>query len=110
MEDDNADRVTTIIVMEEARDKGGRPKGTTMKRKRTTNLAVIAATNEIASLYAHKMREEKMKTETGYAKQRVSKNMLIELIKEIKKEQHPLEHHHQAKHHKKENLARKYLL
>jgi hypothetical protein len=85
MEDDNADGVAALIVMEEARDRGGRPKGTTMKRKRTTNLAVIAATNEIASLYAHKMREEKMKTETGYAKQRVSKNMLVKLIDEIKK-------------------------
>ena len=43
--------------MEEARNKGGRPQGTTLKRKRTTNLAVIAATNEIASLYANEMHE-----------------------------------------------------
>ena len=68
MEADNTDRVTAIIIMEEARNKGGCPQGTTVKRKCTTNLAVVAATNEITSLYVHKMHKEKMKTETGYAK------------------------------------------
>ena len=102
IEDDNADGVTALRIMEEAWNTGGRPHGTTIKRKRTTNLAVVAATNKIASLYAHKMRE---------AKQRVSKNILINLIKRHKKEeQHPRKHHHQAKHDKEENIARKHLL
>ena len=81
-EDESADGATGLIVMEQARNKGGRPQGTTLKRKRTTNLAVTAATNEIASVYANKMDEKKMTS--GCAQQRVSKNMLVQLIDEIK--------------------------
>ena len=55
-----------LVIMKEARNKGGRPSGTPKKRKRMISLALIAAKNQIASIYAkihEKAREANEKNE-----------------------------------------------
>ena len=64
-----------LTIMEENCNKGDRPSGTTKKRKRTISLAMIAAKNEITSIYANSMKScEKL----------VKKNNLTNIIRNVK--------------------------
>ena len=63
--------------MEMSREKGGRPTGTTKKRKHSTNLAIIGAKNEITKKYKRELDNRTHKV-------RMPKGRLTAIIREVK--------------------------
>ena len=63
--------------METSREKGGRPTGTTKKRKHSTNLAIIGAKNEITKKYKRELDNRPHKV-------RMPKGRLTAIIEEVK--------------------------
>ena len=60
-----------------SREKGGRPTGTTKKRKHSTNLAIIGAKNEITKKYKRELDNRTHKV-------RMPKGRLTTIIREVK--------------------------
>jgi len=69
----DAETALSIIVQ-----RGGRPKGTTNKRKYIAELSLYAAKNEIAVLFENEMKQ------CQTAKKRTKKGRLLEIINEVK--------------------------
>ena len=80
---DNVDGLATVIPMPPfipeilVRDHGGRPVGSTVKKRKQEELALIAATNEIALLF----NAEKVNNRRG--NKQTKKGRLAELIQQV---------------------------
>ena len=68
------------IVVSTARGNGGRPKGATKEKHVNCKVAIIAAKNEIATLYADEKERENNK------KKRMRKGRLAEIISKVKRQ------------------------
>lgn len=73
-----SDGLVALDIMVAARLKGGRPTGTTKKRKQEMSVAVLAYKNEIAQRYNSELDDHQSKNK------RMNKGHLMEIIKEFK--------------------------
>ena len=80
---DIVDKLATAVLVPPlnseimVRDQGGRPVGSTMKKKKQEDLALIAATNEIALVFSE------VQTQNRRANKGTKKGQLAELIQQV---------------------------